>query len=83
VRPYVRLDAPSGAVWEWNDPDQPDRVEGDATEFCQVVTQTRNVADTGLRIQGETARRWMSIAQCFAGAVADPPPPGTRFRVAG
>jgi uncharacterized protein (TIGR03084 family) len=81
VRPYVRLTAPSGDVWEWNDPNEADRVEGDASEFCQVVTQVRNVADTKLSVVGETATRWMSIAQCFAGAVADPPPPGTRFRV--
>jgi uncharacterized protein (TIGR03084 family) len=79
-KPHVRLCAPSGAVWEWNEPSQSNRVEGDATEFCQVVTQVRNLADTKLQVTGETATRWMAIAQCFAGAVADPPPPGTRFR---
>jgi hypothetical protein len=47
---------------------------------AEVVTQVRNVADTKLAVTGESARRWMSIAQCFAGAAADPPPPGTRFR---
>lgn len=79
-RPYVRLDAPSGALWEWNEPNAQERVEGSATEFCQVVTQVRSLGDTRLRVTGETARRWMSIAQCFAGAPADPPAPGTRFR---
>ncbi len=79
-RPYVRLAAPSGALWEWNEPRDDERVEGRASEFCQVVTQVRNVADTELRVVGEAARRWMSIAQCFAGPAADPPPPGTRFR---
>lgn len=78
--PYVRLVAPSGAVWEWGEPDEANRVEGSATEFCQVVTQVRNVADTKLRVLGDTAERWMSIAQCFAGGPADPPAPGTRFR---
>jgi uncharacterized protein (TIGR03084 family) len=76
----VRLLAPSGACWEWNAPSDTNRVEGDAVEFCQVVTQVRNIADTRLRVTGESARRWMSIAQCFAGAPADPPAPGTRFR---
>lgn len=78
--PHVRLRAPSGAVWEWNPPSETNRVEGSATEFCQVVTQVRNVADTRLVVTGEVAQRWMSIAQCFAGAAADPPAPGTRFR---
>lgn len=78
--PYVRLRAPSGATWEWNEPSSAARVEGDATEFCQVVTQVRSFADTRLVATGESARRWMAIAQCFAGAPADPPAPGTRFR---
>ncbi|RMD84470.1 MAG: TIGR03084 family protein [Candidatus Dadabacteria bacterium] len=80
-RPYVRLQAPSGAVWEFGDPDEENRIEGNAVEFCQVVTQVRNVADTSLEVRGEVARRWMAIAQCFAGPPSDPPAPGTRFRV--
>jgi uncharacterized protein (TIGR03084 family) len=78
--PYVRLSAPSGAVWEWNEPREEERVEGDATEFCQVVTQVRSLGDTKLRVTGEVAGRWMAIAQCFAGPASDPPAPGTRFR---
>ncbi len=78
--PHLRLDAPSGAIWEWNPPSSANRIEGGATEFCQVVTQVRSIGDTQLRVVGETARRWMSIAQCFAGPAADPPAPGTRFR---
>jgi hypothetical protein len=45
-----------------------------------VVTQVRNIADTKLRVIGETATSWMSIAQCFAGPPENPPPPGSRFR---
>ena len=77
--PYLRLTAPSGDVWEWNDAGSADRIEGRAVEFCQVVTQVRNIADTGLKTSGEAARRWMSVAQCFAGPPEDPPPPGSRF----
>lgn len=77
--PFVRLEAPSGAVWEYNEPSEVDCVVGDATEFCQVVTQTRNVADTALDVRGETAVRWMAMAQCFAGPPEDPPAPGTRY----
>jgi len=76
--PYVRLTAPSGAVWEWNEPDKHNCVDGAATEFCQVVTQTRNIADTDLQVEGETAQKWMAIAQCFAGPPEDPPAPGLR-----
>lgn len=76
--PYVRLVAPSGAIWSWGAPDAQSSVEGSAVEFCQVVTQTRNVADTKLVITGDTGRRWMAIAQCFAGAPQEPPPPGIR-----
>lgn len=78
--PYVRLTAPSGVLWEWNQPNQDNFIEGSAVEFCQVVTQVRNIADTTLRVVGETATVWMSIAQCFAGSPENPPAPGTRFR---
>jgi len=77
--PYVRLTAPSGSLWEWGEPSETDRVEGSATEFCQVVTQTRNVQDTALCVNGDTATEWMSIAQCFAGPPEQPPAPGARF----
>jgi uncharacterized protein (TIGR03084 family) len=76
--PYVRLVAPSGEVWEYNDPSDVERIEGTAVDFCQTVTQTRNVADTELRVMGEVATRWMEIAQCFAGAPVDPPKAGIR-----
>jgi uncharacterized protein (TIGR03084 family) len=39
--PHVKLLAPSGAQWEWNAVEAPNRIEGGAAEFCQVVTQTR------------------------------------------
>lgn len=76
--PYVRLESPSGAVWEWNEPSDSECVEGDALDFCLVVTQARSVADTRLRVRGETAKKWMAIAQCFAGGPVDPPKPGAR-----
>jgi len=76
--PHVRLTGPSGAIWRWNDPTPENAVEGDALAFCQVVAQTRNIADTALRVTGEPARIWMSLAQCFAGPPEDPPAPGLR-----
>jgi uncharacterized protein (TIGR03084 family) len=78
-QPYLRLEAPSGEIWEWNAPDAENAIEGSALEFCQVVTQVRNIADTRLRVRGDTATRWMAVAQCFAGPPEDPPAPGSRF----
>jgi uncharacterized protein (TIGR03084 family) len=74
-RTDVTLTSPSGEEWRWevgaSEPgEEPATVDGSALDFCLVVTQRRNVADTGLLISGERARHWMSIAQAFAG------PPG-------
>ena len=76
--PYVRLDAPSGAAWEWGEPSETDCVRGSAVEFCQVVSQCRNIADVALDVRGPAATGWMAIAQCFAGPPKDPPAPGER-----
>ena len=43
------------------------------------MTQTRNIADTKLKVTGPVATDWMSKAQCFAGPPNPPPLPGTRF----
>ena len=76
--PGLFLRAPSGESWDWPAPNEAGYVRGTATAFCQVVTQTRNVADTDLEVVGETAEQWMAMAQCFAGPPVDPPAPGTR-----
>jgi len=78
--PYVRLTAPSGAIWEWNDVDEANMVSGSAVGFAQTVAQTRNVADTDIQTTGEAAAQWMTKAQCFAGAPNDPPAPGARHK---
>ena len=78
--PELRLTAPSGEVWTYGTPSSSGLIEGTAADFCQVVTQTRNIADTALNVTGDIAEDWMSKAQCFAGAPNPPPPPGTRFR---
>ncbi len=78
--PFVELRAASGQIWHWNEPSSTDYVLGSAEEFCLVVTQRRNVADTGLESRGANARMWLAIAQCFAGPPAEPPPPGGRVR---
>lgn len=64
---YVALRAPDGERWTWGDEGCADRVEGDAIDFCLVVTQRRHVADTALVVTGAVATQWMAIAQAFAG----------------
>jgi uncharacterized protein (TIGR03084 family) len=76
--PQLRLTAPSGAIWEYGEPSESGLIEGSASEFCQVVTQTRNIADTSLSVTGEIASQWMAVAQCFAGPPQDPPVKGLR-----
>lgn len=78
-RPRLELTAPSGAIWTFGEDVGLDKITGLAEEFCQVVTQTRNIADTDLKVSGNNATRWMSMAQCFAGPPVDPPVPGSRM----
>jgi uncharacterized protein (TIGR03084 family) len=72
----VELTAADGSRWTWGPADATDRVTGAALDFCLVVTQRRNAADTGLRIAGPVAAAWIAIAQAFAGAATDPRPAG-------
>lgn len=81
-KPFLKLTAPSGAIWEFNDPSDSNYVEGLASEFCQIVTQTRNVKDTGIKAVGDVATKWMEVAQCFAGPARTPPAAGTRRKQA-
>ena len=76
--PYIELVSPGGQRWTWNAPSEEHYVRGSALDFCLVVTQRRNVADTGLAYAGASARQWLAIAQCFAGPPVDGPAPGVR-----
>ncbi len=73
----VAWNGPSGDLWTWGPEDATDSVTGDAEDFCLVVTQRRHHEDTNLVITGETALKWMSISQAFAGPLDKHPPPGT------
>lgn len=76
--PKITLTAPSGEEWVYNPDSDNGHIQGSAFEFSQVVTQTRNIADTTLQVEGDAATQWMALAQCFAGAPNNPPAPGTR-----
>ena len=56
-------------------------IKGIATDFCQVVTQVRNIKDVHLKLLGPISNQWMQIAQCFAGGAETPPKPGTRKKL--
>ena len=70
----VELTGPGAQTWTWGPPEAANRVEGDLLDFCLVVTQRRNVADTALRVTGPVAAAWISIAQAFAGGPTTPAP---------
>lgn len=72
----VVLSSPSGDTWTFGvDPGDGNRIAGPAEDFCLVVTQRRNVADTALVVEGERAADWMQVAQAFAGPATDGPAP--------
>jgi uncharacterized protein (TIGR03084 family) len=73
--PRVVLVGPAGETWSWGPDDAPERVSGPAHDFCLVVTQRRHPSDTALVAEGEGARRWLTIAQAFAGPPTDGPDP--------
>ena len=73
----VEVTAPGGGTWAWRIGESTNdgsvsSVTGTALDFCLVVTQRRNVADTELEVDGDLAADWISVAQAFAG----PPGPG-------
>ena len=78
IMPFLKLESPSGVLWEFGKNDNANQIEGDAVEFAQVVTQTRNIADSSLKVVGEISKTWMENAQCFAGPPETPPEPGIR-----
>ncbi|MBW1898520.1 MAG: TIGR03084 family protein [Deltaproteobacteria bacterium] len=74
----VELTGPAGDLWTWGPEDANDIVRGPAQDFCLVVTQRRSLADTKIQIEGDTAEKWMQIAQAFAGPPENSPAQGER-----
>jgi len=72
----VELASPSGELWTWGPEEARDIIRGSVLGFSLVVTQRRHYADTDLVITGDTAEKWMSLAQCFAGPPETGPGPG-------
>ncbi|MBI4766223.1 MAG: TIGR03084 family protein [Deltaproteobacteria bacterium] len=72
----VELGSPSGELWSWGPEEAADSIKGSVLGFCLVVTQRRHYLDTDLVVTGDTAEKWMSVAQCFAGPPETGPGPG-------
>lgn len=66
----VELAAPDKTTWVWGPAGAPQRVTGSALDFCYLITQRRHLGDLDVIALGDTAQRWLEIAQAFAG------PPG-------
>ena len=79
VEVHVRLIAPAGDEWTWNDPASADVVSGSALDFCLVVTQRRHVTTPDSSSTGAAAEEWIGIAQAFAGAPTPGRPPVGRI----
>lgn len=67
----IDLTAPSGDLWSWGPEDASQTVAGAAYDFCLLVTQRINRADTSLVATGRAANEWLSIAQAFAGPAGE------------
>jgi uncharacterized protein (TIGR03084 family) len=72
----VELAAPDGSTWAFGPEDAEQRLTGSALDFCLVVTQRRNPADTDLVATGEGVEEWLGIAQAFAGPPGEGRKPG-------
>ena len=81
--PLLKLNSPSCKNWAFGDDDAHGTIDGEAVEFCLVITQTYKVRDTGLSLTGEVTRCWMANTQCFEGPPETPPQAETRFMQSG
>jgi uncharacterized protein (TIGR03084 family) len=68
----VELAAPDGQMWAWGPEQAAQRVAGVALDFCYLVCQRRPPSTLDVVAEGDDARRWLAVAQAFAG------PPGSR-----
>lgn len=64
----VTLHSPDGEWWTWGPEQSANRIIGPAQDFVLTVTQRRHWTQTALTVHGQVAKRWLDIAQVFAGA---------------
>ncbi|MEJ5375770.1 MAG: TIGR03084 family metal-binding protein [bacterium] len=63
----VELRLPSGKLWSHGPEDAPELIRGSASEFCRVAVRRLHYQDTSLEAQGDEAKRFLQIAQTYAG----------------
>ncbi len=63
----VELILPSGKLWSYGPEDAPEVIRGSASEFCRVAVRRLHYKDTKLKAQGQEAKRFLEIAQTYAG----------------
>jgi uncharacterized protein (TIGR03084 family) len=72
----VKLRSPDGEWWTWGSEQAVNRIIGPAEDFVLTVTQRRHWTETALDARGPVAKRWLDIAQVFAGAPSRRAVPG-------
>jgi uncharacterized protein (TIGR03084 family) len=65
--PRLELTLPSGTRWTQGPEDSTQRICGAAGDFCRVAVRRRHWTDTALEVAGDEARRFLEIAQAYAG----------------
>jgi uncharacterized protein (TIGR03084 family) len=74
----VELVLPTGTPWLWGPEEASDRIRGPVESFCLIVTRRRHIDAVDLEIHGAEARKWMEIAQAYAGPPGSGRGPGWR-----
>ncbi len=70
------LTSPSGQKWEFGPADAEQRITGEATDFCLLVTRRRHRDDLAVRGFGSDADHWLDIAQAYRGPAGEGRRPG-------
>ncbi|WP_304454019.1 TIGR03084 family metal-binding protein [Nocardiopsis sp. YSL2] len=70
------LTSPSGQKWEFGPADAEQRITGDATDFCLLVTRRRHPDDLDVAAVGADAEHWIRIAQAYRGPAGPGRSPG-------
>ncbi|WP_158851236.1 TIGR03084 family metal-binding protein [Saccharothrix deserti] len=65
------ITAPSGKRWDFGPGDATQRISGPAVDFCLLVTRRRHHADLAVTASGESAERWLEIAQAYRGPAGE------------
>lgn len=63
----VELILPSGKLWTYGPEGATELIRGSASEFCRVAVRRLHHKDTDLEAHGAEARRFLEIAQTYAG----------------